>query len=181
MLSTILWVALAALLLACTFRERGQVHSWLGTTGARVLFWAVPVGTVVHVVPSAPNGEGVWAAVLAGAMAYLGLLLPHGAGQNLTEAPTDYPASWTACLPLFEKLGYLAAVGIARMALISLPLIPGHSLALWLPLAGLAVPLAYLLGTKLPALPWRLTRPTEWGEFLTGASVGAALALVLLA
>ena len=112
---------------------------------------------------------------------HLGLLLPHGVGQNLTEARTDYPASWTACLPLSEKLGYLAAVGIARMALLAVPLIPAHPLALWLPLAGLGMPLAYLFGAKLPALPWRLTRPTEWGEFLTGASVGAALALVLQA
>ena len=181
MLSTILWVALAALFLACAFRERGQGHDWLGTTGARVLFWALPVGAVVFLLPYAPNREGAWTAVLAGAMAYLGLLLPHGAGQNLTEAPSDYPASWTACLPLSEKLGYLASVGIARMALIALPLIPAYPLALWLPLAGLAVPLAYLAGTKLPTLPWRLTRPTEWGEFLTGASVGAALAFVLLA
>ncbi|MFP5515615.1 MAG: hypothetical protein ACLGJC_21325 [Alphaproteobacteria bacterium] len=175
-------VALSALFLACAYRERGQGHSWLGTTGARVLFWALPVGAAVYAIPqSAPDGIGIWTAVLAGAMAYLGLLLPHGAGQNLTEAPADYPASWTACLPLSEKLGYLAVVGIARMALIALPLIPAHPLALWLPLAGLAVPLAYLAGTKLPLLPWRLTRPTEWGEFLTGASVGAALALVLLA
>ncbi|SMF48377.1 hypothetical protein SAMN02982917_2373 [Azospirillum oryzae] len=182
MLSTILWVALAALFLACAYRERGQGHSWLGTTGARVLFWALPVGATVYAIPpSAPDGTGIWTAVLAGAMAYLGLLLPHGAGQNLTETPGDYPASWTAHLPLTEKLGYLAAVGIARMALIALPLIPAHPLALWLPLTGLAMPLAYLIGAKLPALPWRLTRPTEWGEFLTGASVGAALALVLLA
>lgn len=174
-------VARAALFLAFAFRERGQGHDWLGTTAARVLFWAVPVGAVVFLLPYAPNREGVWTAVLAGAMAYLGLLLPHGAGQNLTEAPTDYPTSWTACLPLPEKLGYLAAVGIARMVLIALPLIPGHPLALWLPLAGFAVPLAYLIGAKLPALPWRLTRPTEWGELLTGASVGAALSVVLLA
>ncbi|MCM8736582.1 hypothetical protein M5E06_20865 [Azospirillum sp. A1-3] len=179
-MSPFLWAALSALLLACAFRERGQGHLWLGTTGARVLFWALPVGIVVHVVPSAPNWEGAWTAILAGAMAYLGLLLPHGAGQNLTEAPADYPASWTACLPLSEKLGYLAAVGIARMALIALPLIPSHPLALWLPLAGLVMPPAYLLGGKLPALPWRLTRPTEWGEFLTGAGVGLALAVVLL-
>lgn len=177
----ILWAALSALFLACAFRERGQDHDWLGTTGARVLFWAAPVGAIVFTLPVWPNPAGVWTAVLAGTMAYLGLLLPHGAGQNLTEAPADYPASWTACLPLSEKLGYLAAVGTARMALIALPLIPTHPLALWLPLAGLFTPLAYLIGAKLPALPWRLTRPTEWGEFLTGASVGAALALVLLA
>ncbi|MCM8738275.1 hypothetical protein M5E06_29545 [Azospirillum sp. A1-3] len=142
-----------------------------------MLSWALPVGAVVSAISTAPAAG--WTAVLTGAMAYLGLLLPHGAGQNLTEAPTDYPASWTACLPLSEKLGYLAAVGIARMALISLPLIPDHPSALCLPLTGLAMPLAYLLGTKLPALPWRLTRATEWGEFLTGASVGAALAVLL--
>lgn len=67
------------------------------------------------------------------------------------------------------------------MALISLPLIPDHPRALWLPLAGLAVLLAHLLGAKLPALPWRLTQPTEWGESLTGASVGATLVLALIA
>ena len=180
-MSAFLWAALSALLLACAYRERGQGHDWLGTTGARVLFWALPVGGVVYVLPSPPIPGGAWTAVLAGTMAYLGLLLPHGAGQNLTETRVDYPASWTACLPLSEKLGYLAAVGIARMALISLPLIPGRPSALWLPLAGLFMPLAYLAGTKLPTLPWRMTRPTEWGEFLTGASVGAALVLVLIA
>lgn len=179
--STIFWAAMAALFLACAFRERGQGHDWIGTTGARVLFWAVPVGAVVYALPVQPNPGGVWATVLAGAMAYLGLLLPHGAGQNLTEAPVDYPTSWTACLPLSEKLGYLAAIGIARMTLISLPLVQGHPAAPWLPLAGLAMPLAYLVGANLPPLPWRLTRPTEWGEFLTGGSVGAALAIVLIA
>lgn len=181
MLCTILWAALAALFLACAYRERGQGHSRLGTTGARVLFWAVPVGAVVYALPHPSTPVGAWTAALTGAMAYLGLLLPHGAGQNLTEAPGDYPASWTASLPLSEKLGYLAAVGIARMALIALPLIPAHPLALWLPLAGLGVPLAYLIGTKLPPLPWRLTRPTEWGEFLTGAGSGLALALTVTA
>lgn len=76
--------AAAAALLACAYRERGQGHSWLGTTGARVLFWALPVGAAVYAIPpSAPEGIGIWTAVLAGAMAYLGLLLPHGAGQNL--------------------------------------------------------------------------------------------------
>lgn len=163
-MSLILWAALSALLLACAFRERGQDHDWLGTTGARVFFWAAPVGAVVFALPVQPNPAGVWPAVLAGAMAYLGLLLPHGAGQNLTEAPADDPASWTAGLPLSEKLGHLAAAGIARMALLALPLIPTNPLALWLPLAGLVTPLAYLTGAKLPVLLWRLTRPTEWAS-----------------
>ena len=135
-MSPILWAALSALFLACAFRERGQGHDWLGTTGARVIFWAAPVSAVVFALPVQPNPGGVWGAVLAGAMAYLGLLLPHGAGQNLTEASGDYPASWTASLPRSEKLSYLVVVGIARMALISLPLIPGHPTALWLRLAG---------------------------------------------
>ncbi|MBP2297942.1 hypothetical protein [Azospirillum picis] len=179
-MSPIAWAAVSALILACAHRERGQDHSWIGTTGARVLFWAVPVGAIVFAIPAPPNPAGLWTAVLAGAAAYAGMAwLPHGVGQNLSETPADYPNSWTACVPLLEKLGYLAAVGIARKALIALPLTPDHPAALWLPLAGLSMPLAYLLGTKLPALPWRLTRPTEWGELLTGAGFGAALGIVL--
>lgn len=98
-------VALAAIVLACAFREHGQGHDWLGTTWACVLFWALPVGAVVYVLsPPYPLG-GAWTAALVGTMAVLGLMLPHGVGQNLTEAPADYPASWTAGLPLSEKLG----------------------------------------------------------------------------
>ncbi|WP_146191600.1 hypothetical protein [Azospirillum humicireducens] len=75
----------------------------------------------------------------------------------------------------------MAAVGIARLYLIALPLAHDHPAAMWLPLCGLSMVLAYLAGPQLPALPWRLTRPTEWGEFLTGAGAGAAISAVLVA
>lgn len=52
---------------------------------------------------------------------------------------------------------------------------------MWLPLGGLSMVLAYLAGTRLPRLPWRLTRPTEWGEFLTGAGAGTVIGALLLA
>ncbi|MGF7177004.1 hypothetical protein [Azospirillum doebereinerae] len=175
-------VVLSALALAAAYRERGQGHAWLGTTGARVVFWALPVGAMTFALAGPPNLDGARVAVLTGALAYAGMAwLPHAAGQNLTETAAAYPQSWTARISLSNKLGYLAAVGIARLALIALPLVPGHPAALWLPLAGLVLPLAYLLGARLPALPWRLTTATEWGEALSGLGIGAALAVTLTA
>lgn len=174
-------VALAALFLAYAYRERGQGHDWLGTTGARVIFWAAPVGAVVYALPVQPNPAGVWTAVLAGAMAFIGMAcIPHGAGQNLTVPWSGPVVDGLNGINKAERLGYLLAAGMCRLWLISLPLIQSHPLALWLPLAGIFTPLAYWVGLSLPKLPWRLTLATEWGEFLTGASIGTALALVML-
>lgn len=177
-------LALSALFLACAFRERGQDHDSLGTTGARALFWALPVAADVYLLLAGLTLDRAAAITAAqcGALAFAGMAwLPHSAGQNLTETPADYPASWTARISLPNKLGYLAAVGIARLYLIALPLAHDHPAAMWLPLGGLSMVLAYLAGTRMPALPWRLTRPTEWGEFLTGAGAGAAIGAVLVA
>lgn len=52
-------VVLTALFLAYACRERGQAHDWLGTTGARVLFWAMPVGNVVFALSVQPNPAGL--------------------------------------------------------------------------------------------------------------------------
>lgn len=60
-----------ALLPAYAHREHGQGHDWLGTTGGRVIFWAPPAGAVVFALPVQPNPAGVWAAVLAGALALI--------------------------------------------------------------------------------------------------------------
>lgn len=51
---------------------------------------------------------------------------------------------------------------------------------LWLPLGSAFMPAGYLLGKKMPLLGRRLTRATEWGEFLTGAGFGLALAFTFL-
>lgn len=181
---------LAALVLACAHRERGQGHSWLGTQGSRVLFWGLPVSLVVYL-PLAGLTLDVHAAMIAltcGAAAFLGMVaVPHGAGQNLMVPWAFNPrtsTAWPDDDSLFgitrpERLGYLLTAGIVRLWLISLPLAATHPAALWLPLGGVVMPLGYLLGTRMPLLGVRLTRATEWGEFLTGAGFGLVLAITL--
>lgn len=186
----ILWAAFAVLFLACACRERGQGHSWLGTQGSRVLFWALPVGAVVYLLLVGLTLDADTALVAAGCglAAFVGMVaIPHGAGQNLrvpwsVNLGTVWPVDdtlWGIARP--ERLGYLLAAGTVRLWLLSLPLLPTHPAALWLPVGGVVMPLGYLLGTRMPLLGWRLTRATEWGEFLTGAGIGLALAITLLA
>lgn len=189
-MSPFLSAVLSALVLAIAHRERGQGHSWLGTQGSRVLFWALPVGAVVYLlqVGLTLDARAAIIALACSGAAFVGMVVvPHGAGQNL-KVPwvVDAHTVWPDDDSLFgigrpERLGYLLTAGIVRLWLISLPLLPTHPPALWLPLGGAFMPLGYLIGTRMPLLGWRLTLATEWGEFLTGASVGAALALVLLA
>lgn len=110
-------LATSALFLAYAFRERGQGHDSLGTTAARALFWALPVAVDVYLLLTGLTLDRAAAITAAecGALAFAGMAwLPHAAGQSLTETPADYPASWTARISPPNKLGYLAAVGIAR-------------------------------------------------------------------
>lgn len=190
-MSPFLSAVLSALVLAIAHRERGQGHSWLGTQGSRVLFWGLPVGLVVYLLLAGLTLD-VHAAMIAlacGAAAFIGMAgIPHGAGQNL-RVPWSFSPSTTTAWPeddtLFgitrpERLGYLLAAGIVRLWLLSLPLMATHPTAVWLPIGGVAMPAGYLIGTRLPLLGWRLTRATEWGELLTGAGFGLAIAIVLL-
>ncbi|WP_434619165.1 hypothetical protein [Azospirillum sp. B2RO_4] len=187
-MSPIVMATLSALILACAFRERGQGHNWLGTTGARLLFWALPVGAVVYLLLAglALDLPAAIAAAECGALAFLGMsAVPQGAGQNLRVPwAVDAHTVWPADDSLFgitrpERLGYLLSAGVVRLWLLSLPLLSTHPAALWLPLGGVVMPLGYLIGTKMPLLGWRLTRATEWGEFLTGAGFGLVLAITL--
>jgi hypothetical protein len=184
-------LGLAAIALAIACRERGQTHSWLGTTGARLLFWGMPVAGVVYLLVAglALDAQAAPLAAACGVAAYVGMAgIPHGAGQNLQVPWSFSPRSttpWPEDDTLFgitrpERLGYLLAAGIVRLWLISLPLMATHPAALWLPIGGVAMPAGYLIGTRMPLLGWRLTRATEWGELLTGAGFGVAIAIVLL-
>ncbi|MBP2310485.1 hypothetical protein GBZ48_31560 [Azospirillum melinis] len=182
-------LGLAALALAIAHRERGQGHSWLGTTGARILFWALPIGATVYLLLAglALDAHAALLAAACGAAAYVGMAgIPHGAGQNLLVPWSVTPTTiWPEDDTLFgitrpERLGYLLTAGIVRLWLISLPLVATHPAALWLPIGGVAMPIGYLIGTRMPLLGWRLTRATEWGELLTGAGFGVAIATVLL-
>lgn len=182
-------LGLAALVLAIAHRERGQGHRWLGTTGARLLFWALPVAGTIYLL-LASWALDAYAALLAaacGVAAFVGMAsIPHGAGQNLRvpwslDAHTVWPPDDTLFgITRPERLGYLLAAGTVRLWLISLPLVATHPAAQWLPIGGVAMPLGYLLGARMPLLGVRLTRATEWGEFLTGAGFGLAIAAVLL-
>ena len=167
-------------LLACGYRERGQHHSWLGTQGARMLFWATPVTLAVFILrPDLPwlAYPTVWMAALLGM-----ILVPHGVGQDLT-VPWVTPDSETDGMKRIarpERMGYLWLAGVVRLLLIATALypwvtpVPGFST-----LGGLALPLGYLAGVYLPKLPWRLTTHTEWGEFLSGLLLGIPIVIVL--
>lgn len=177
------WLALVAapLVLACAYRERGQGHSWLGTQGARVLFWACPVALVAWGLrPDLPPLALVlvWVAALIGM-----IVVPHGAGQDL-NVPWETADATTGMdrIARAERLGYLWLAGAVRLLLLAaalwpwVPLPPG-----WALLGGLALPAGYWLGLYLPRLRWRLMLATEWGEFLSGAGIGLALAIALAA
>ncbi|PWC48132.1 hypothetical protein TSA6c_16990 [Azospirillum sp. TSA6c] len=175
------WPELLALCLltACAHRERGSEHDWLGTQGARALFWACPLTAAVWwLVPGLP-----WDALVRVWLAwFLGMvLLPHAAGQNLPETPAAYPASWTAKIPRPQKLGYLWLAGMGRLVLFAWAIEPWLPLSAgWSALGGLYMPAGYLLGLLPPALPWRLRSEGEWGEFLAGLLVGPVLFAALV-
>ena len=175
------WPELLALCLltACAHRERGSEHDWLGTHGARALFWATPLTAAVWwLAPTLPWEAlaRVWAAWMLGMV-----LFPHAAGQNLAETPAAYPWSWTAKLKRSQKLGYLWIAGLGRLVLFAWAVEPWLPLSHgWAVLGGLYMPAGYLLGLLPPALPWRLRTEGEWGEFLAGLLAAPVLFAALL-
>lgn len=173
-------LAMVSILLAAAYRERGSEHDWLGTQGARMLFWASPVTAAVWwLQPDLPLEAlvRVWLAALLGM-----ILLPHGAGQQLAGVPWSTPdtASGMDRIARPERLGYLWLAGLGRLAFLAAALDPWVLIpAGWMILGGLALPAGYLAGLAMPALPWRLRKPEEWGEFLSGGCLGLPLTLAL--
>ncbi|MBP2302509.1 hypothetical protein [Azospirillum picis] len=174
--------AVIIILAALCHRERGATHSWLGTQGARALFWATPMTLCVWYLRQDVPWEAlarVWLAWLLGMV-----LLPHGAGQGLAGIPWKAPESATGMdrIARPERLGYLWLAGLGRLLAVAWALEPWVPLSAgWSVLGGLAMPAGYLLGLLPPALPWRLRTEQEWGEVLAGGGIGVVVVLGLAA
>lgn len=165
------------LLFAC--RERGSTHSWIGTQGARALFWGVPVSGIAWWLAPALPLEALARVWMAAALGFV--LLPHGAGQDLAVpwiTPDD--ARGLDRIARAERLGYLWLAGMGRLVFLAGALHPWIQLPpAWIALGGLAMPAGYLAALVMPPLPWRFRSAQEWGEGLYGLLLGPVLTIAL--
>lgn len=147
------------------FRLRGMHHPWLGTQGARFLFWCIPMAVAGHFLFHLP----LWASAASVLAYWLGLIvMPWGKWFDLGHVAGDY----------FKELIILSLRGI----LVTLP----AGLLLWYfeplgwvyALCGVMMGPCYALGWALPnALSW-LNRGPEWGEFIYGSWIGLVLTIL---
>ena len=155
-------MAIMAILAAFLWRLRGGLlNNITGQANYRVL--GVPFNdTVVRGIWSLGMGGAFW---LTHPLPYwrAGLLLValFGGATLGWFGAALYPAKW-------RDVGLLSFSGMLRMTPVALVLLNP-----WPLLAGLLFGPAYWLASKLPdPKPWMF-----WGEFLTGAVIGACLAV----
>jgi hypothetical protein len=182
-------IALAPLL-ALLYWIRGRGWPW-GTTTNR-LIWAVPVGVAVTLALWL-GGAPWWAGLPTVVTAFLGLVVTgHSAHMGAGRAiPTPRDGEWTETvtrwLPrlidrsthpaLYDAIG-LSVIGLVRMAVLVLPVVPVEPSLAWMTLAGLLHAPAYFLGWSLYGRT-QLRDPLEWCEALWGATMGFCLGLLL--
>ncbi|MFO0271352.1 MAG: hypothetical protein ACK53W_12560 [Gemmatimonadota bacterium] len=166
------------------YRARGtgwrELFPWwpLGTLFNRTALWGLPIGLAAWGLygPAAwieavgghlPAGGGALGAVVAVALTYAGLLIPHGVFQGRTSSSDKSVA---------EAFIGMSTIGFARGWIIAQGLAPD---AYWPCLIGGALMgAAYWIGHRSPWpdwRPWVHPRSTEPAEFLTGAAIWAAL------
>lgn len=174
-----LTVAVVSIVLLFACRERGSAHSWIGTQGARALFWGVPVAGVVWWLTPALPLEALARVWVAAALGFA--LLPHGAGQDLAVPwVTPDNARGMDRIARAERLGYLWLAGMGRLVFLAGALHPWILLPpVWMALGGLAMPVGYLAALVMPTLPWRFRTAQEWGEGLYGLLLGPVLTVAL--
>lgn len=159
-----LWPLLYPALFSFFYRARGGFINLGHTQVARVLFWVLPVTIWAFTVASP------WVAPLCGIMAFAGLMIPHE------------PFQWDNSLS--STLG-MGAVGVARLTLITTPLLIGHPAALLLAPVGALSGVGYWAGYKYSDVFAPTSSfancPTAWGEAFTGAAFGLAFMVISLA
>lgn len=166
---------------ALFYRARGGFNPlFVGTQLTRIVFWALPVAVAAGLIAAAHGvalARSLEIAAACGALAFAGLLIPHGfcAGK---DNPPGQP---------WHNLLWMAAVGAARAALIALPLAFVAPWMLALPLFGALAGPAYrhawrfLSGIDVGPHLWGKVfacSGTEWGEVLTGFALGAGMGLL---
>lgn len=155
------------ILAAILFRLRGMSHPWLGTQGARFLFWAIPLGLYFGILYPFTGLlpfhhldiaiSTVWYAVAA----WIGLVIvPWGQWMNVRD--------------LYEFIGMSGRGFLVTLPVYLLGLLLGHNHWEFL-IAGFSMGLCYALGYYMPKIGKHLQGHTEWGEFWFGFVLGVAL------
>ena len=150
-----------ALMGALLYRVRG---GWLptGSTQAARLIWCIPTGLLVW---RQAAGAPWWTGPAVVAMAFAGLMIPHGRQFDLGQANGRRR----------EDAAHMACIGMVRLLLILSPvaLVAGPT-ALWWVYAGALHGVAYWIGWRLPRLRDRwwvpAAEPTAYAELLWGAA-----------
>ena len=151
------------------YRQRGGgIDLPIGTQGARAV-WCIPTGILV----AALTGNW-WLAPAVAAMAFLGLMIPHGAFQD----DGTYAGDW-----LTDAIG-MSGVCAGRGALMTVPIsalywgwgtVDVLPMILLPALAGLA----YHIAWKIPSTIPHLERGCALGEFMTGCLIWGGILLAV--
>ena len=144
-------------ILGFLYHCRGGFIALGSTFLARLVFWALPIALVILPI------SWMWA-IPCGMLAYLGLLIPHAWAQADTK-------------PL--HIVGMAGIGLARLAMILVPLAVFNPWVELFSLAGLLSGLGYYIGhkwleAKVVKLFGKSLTPdgAAWGELFTGFAYG---------
>lgn len=192
--------ALTSLILAFLYRLRGGGYVTLGSDVFTRLIWGGGLA-VAYAVQTSVN---LWTMLSMLITGYVSMFIPHAYCQNMGRwatpqkrwpsffFPSWTPAGWTAA-PLWQKAvydaGQMACVSLLRGVVVFAPVAAlaalngGFFPAVGHLIAGIVVitvlqPVAYLLGAYAMffSVPSCTKFSAEWGEFLTGAAWGIAIA-----
>ncbi len=147
-------IYLTPLLTAALFRLRGMHHSWLGTQGARILFWAFPMALITTLLFN---------------LGYVPFFV-FFVSYFISLVICDWGEYFTVDTPY--KLAEMSKEGFFITAIPGLYLTSFNAQAgLLLAFSGCLAGLAYKAGHYLP----KWMGQTEWGELITGLVIGLFL------
>lgn len=175
----------------------------LGTQLTRVLFWSLPTAFCVagysKLYLNISNSEIIILSIGIFIMAFVGLLIGHGAHMRSREGIVNEPDRWEKVEPftfwlenifgkydtnwpsfkkeLFNYIG-MSFINTLRLCLFALVMVWffGNIVFLMLPFALFP---AYYLAYRIPSNIYMIQRGTELGEFLTGLQYSSAIMFIL--
>lgn len=156
----IMALILAIPIFAFYYRCRGGFAPTGSTTFARIVFWAVPCGLILH-------------SPISGLLAFGGLMIPHAWAQHDSK---------------LVSIAGMSSIGFARLFLILAPLVYLNHIVAVAALAGIGSGLGYWLGWNVLAgkkigISLNTMELVEsgdsWGELITGGFMGLGMAIAL--
>jgi hypothetical protein len=144
------------------FRLRGMHHSWLGTQGARFMFWCIPMALLSYLLFNLP----VWAGAVSALAYWLGLIvMPWGKWFDLGHNNGKF----------WPDFFFLSLRGVFVTAPAGLLIWYFSPLGWVFALCGIMMGVCYALGWKLPTMANWLNRGPELGELIFGSWIGFVL------